>query len=167
MGKKKVTQKCLTLLTKAPSGLYTLTSQQPPLHAKKNVPTNQISNRSANGMFCLLSHQKDYLKSFIIDSDSWWEAGRRELYTQHSFGFHLLALAAMLPDGKKKPSVIFKQNTCMEDIEFTFSEPLFSIYLNYNWLKQIQFPIQNQGQPNKCSSGGAPQVHQEEHTELF
>jgi len=85
------------------SGLYTLTSQQPSLHAKKNVPRNQINNRSAKGMFCLLIHQKHYLKSFIIDSDSLWEAGKRELCTEYSFVFHLLPLVVMLPNRKRKP----------------------------------------------------------------
>ena len=73
------------------SGLYNLTSQHPSLHVKKNLPRNQINNGSANSMFCLLIHQKHYLKSFIIDSDSWWEAGRRKLYNEYSFVFHLLA----------------------------------------------------------------------------
>lgn len=42
------------------------------------------------------------------------------------------------------------------------------MYLNYNWLKQIEFLIQNQGQSSKCSSDGrVPQIHQEKHTELF
>lgn len=54
----------------------------------------------------------------------------------------------------------------MED-RIHFFKVTFFIYLNYNWLQQIQLLIQIQGQSNKCSNGGVPQVHQKEHTELF
>lgn len=103
------------------SCLYVLTSQQPSLHAKKNLPRNQINNRSANGMFCLLIHQKHYLKSFINDSDSWWEAGRRELYTEYSFVFYLLAWVAMLPNRrKKKTTTKHKNNSSANKTKHTY-----------------------------------------------
>lgn len=104
------------------SSIYILPSQQQSLPAKKKLPRNQINNWSANGVFCLLIHQKHYLKIFIIDSDSWWEAERRELQTEYSFVFHLPAWVAMLPKRKKKPSLICKRNSCMEDTEFTLAK---------------------------------------------
>lgn len=114
--------KCHTPLTHSFSFLHFLTPWQLPLHAKNNLPRTQINNSSAQGgMFCFLTHRKDYTsEALLLAMISWGRQGEGDLALNTAFSLICISFSAnsLLTSANFH---IHKQNACMEDTEVTFS----------------------------------------------